>query len=421
MFKIVLTCLILICGTAQAQTTEDFFKYFKVDMKIEIPDLGEYMKKFSDNSQLYDKGYVSRFEMGNKFKKEFSKVIKSYGMSEGRIKTYYEDDLLDTLSMIPKELYQYIGPMLFEVPGMPEKILNLPGIKETKNQFPKDVAERFKNMEGIEYLSPALYFVLMPAIWDEKPKDQAQKKQTVTSKPRRGYVSTELPDFLKAQIGKSTTPIKAMPEKPKKKRPPLAQRLGLRTINPSLTSTLTTRDVEAFASTIDDIKEWATENDMKVYGQVILGEALLNMWEQENGTALMENDLKDAVNPCQRLVLKTRFSGLYGEFSYIVAQKGFTAEEWAYTCDRTVKAFRVAEANMSQAYAVQMHRRGYYKRYIEQLPEKMRDGMYATEAAIIRMYTVLQEDVDAVRPLRKELREKFIGMSNVMLTAPIIY
>lgn len=399
-------------------TPINFDKYFKVDMQMEIPDIETYVEKLTNTYKLYDRGYTSRYSMGLMFKKEFSRVIKFYGSSEGRIKSDYEDDVLEMISLLPKEMYPYIGPLLHEVPGMSEKILNLPGIKETKNKFPEDIAERYKDIENIEYLSPALYVLLMPSMWEKKkPKDKDAPEKVRVHKP---YVSTELPDYLKEKIG---VPVKvAEPKKGRaEKKASLAQKLNLRTINPTLTSPLTGKDVEAFIETIDLIMEWGTENDYHNYGQLINGEAILDIWEAEQQTALPVNDLKDAVNPCQRLVLKTRFSDQYGEFSRIVAQKGFSAEEWAYTCDKTIKAFRMADANMSIAKAVQAHRRGYYNQYFDKLPKRWRNEMYAMNAAIVKMYTALKEDVDAVRPYKDVLTEKFNKIHGIMLTAPIIY
>ena len=65
--------------------------------------------------------------------------------------------------------------------------------------------------------------------------------------------------------------------------------------------------------------------------------------------------------------------------------------------------------------------RGYYDNYIRRLPKKWQDEMYAVEAAIIKMYTALKEDVEAVRPHQRELAEKMIKIRGVMLTAPIFY
>ena len=76
---------------------------------------------------------------------------------------------------------------------------------------------------------------------------------------------------------------------------------------------------------------------------------------------------------------------------------------------------------MSIAYAIRYHRRGYYDQYINRLPKRWQDEMYSASEALIKMYTALQEDVDAVRPHQKELEDKFTEIHQIMLTAPIIY
>ena len=410
-------CGILVAFKAYALPA-DYAKYFKVDMAMEIPDIYEYAKTLRKRNPAYDKGYISRFRMGNTFNKSFSKIIKYYGLSESRLKARYEDDLLELIGMLPKEMYQYIGPMLHEVPGMSEKILNLPGIKETKNQFPQDVADRFKGMEGLEDLSPALYFVLMPSIWEQKPKttpDMPEEKPAKKPRPR-----VELPDFLKEKIG---LPVKTAEKAPASaaRVATVEQKLGLRTLNPSLTSPLTSADVRDYVDTIDLIMDWAMQDNMRNYSKLIHGGALLDAWEAEHNTALSQNMLKDVVNPCQRLVLKTRFSGVYGEFAMLTAQKGFTPEGWAYTCDKTIKAFRILEATPSSAYAVRFHRNGYYNEYIKKLPKRWREEMYALEEAINRMHRVFKDDIETVRPYQEKLRQKFIKYDNVILNAPIIY
>lgn len=426
---VLLLALLLNIPNGMAKVS-DFDRYFVVDMDMEIPNLKEYIKKFSSLKDVYDKGYNSRYRMGRKFNQEFGRTIRLYGLSEGRIKNDYEDELLEILSWLPKEAYQYIGPMLHQVPGMSEKILNMPGIKETKNKFPEDVAEKFKGVENIEFLSPGLYFLLMPEIWGEKKPEDLDRPRTVRVKKPR--ISTELPDFLKEKIRepqkddeKEPAPASAVKEKSsnsgKGGRQAQAHELSLRTLYPTLTSPLTSKDVGAFVATLDDVVEFGLKDQMRNHSKLILGEALLNMWELEQGTALKQNNLKDLVNPCQRLVLKTRFAGIYDEFAAVVIKQGFTPEEWAYTCDKTFKAFRVTEANQAVAYAVRFHRRGYYDQYIKQLPEKWQDEMYAVEAAIIKMYNVFKEDVNTVRPYQKEIGEKMLKNRGMLLTTPIFY
>ncbi len=421
MKKLLLIVLALL-STAQNVSAKlsDYDKYFRVDMQMEIPDINEYIKKLDSKYKLYDKGYDSRLKMGNQFKKEFSQTIRFYGMSEGRLKNSYEDELMEVIGWLPKESYQYIGPMLHQIPGMSEKILNMPGIKETKNKFPEDVAERMKGVENLEFMSPALYFLLMPEIWGEKkPEDLDRPKQKRVRKPK---VDIELPDYLREKADLPSKTAEMLPASAVKKTKPASVMSGkLRTLSPTLTSPLTTKDVAAFTNTIDAIMEFGMKDNMRNFSRLIIGETLLDIWEQEHGTSLMQNSLKDIVNPCQRLVLKTRFAGLYNDFASIVIKEGFSPEEWAYTCDKTVKAFRVLDANQSIAYAVRYHRRGYYDQYINQLPKKWRDEMYATEAAIVKMYTVLKGDVEATRPYYGELSKKFLKIKGMMLTAPIFY
>ncbi len=411
----ILVMLVLFSPTSDA-AIDDFNKYFYVNMNMELPDLKALVNKYFDTKDLYDKGFTSRLKMGNRFKKEFSQTIKFYGLSEKRLKNNYEDDLIEVLSWMPKETYQYIGPMLHEVPGMSEKVLNLPGIKETKNQFPENVAKRMQAIEDIEHISPAFYVLLMPEIWGEKDPNNLDKPKSLPVK--RPKPDKDIPDFLKKKLD---MPIKAPPAPSQKIKKKASVESKYRTISPSLTSPLTTKDAEAFVETIDELEAWGNKDDMRIYSEIISGQYLLDVWEEEKGISLYQNELKDVVNPCQRLVLKIKFAGLYEEFKGILAKYGYTPEEWAYVGDKTIKAFRVASASLEIAHAVNYHKKGYYNHYIERLPEKWKKEMYANEAAIIKMYAVFREDVEAVRPLRDKIDAKFLKLRNVLLTAPIIY
>jgi len=258
----------------------------------------------------------------------------------------------------------------------------------------------------------------MPDLWKKKePVDLDKPKEVHVKKPR---VNAELPDFLKEKIGVPVKTASKQPASALKKAVP-AYKMNIRTVSPSLKTTLTYKDVEAFIATMDVLKKWADNDNYKKYSVLIGGDALLNAWETEQGTALSQNGLKDVVNPCQRIVLKTRFSGLYDEFAGLVAQEGFTPEEWAYTCDRTIKAYRVADASLDLGYAIKFHRKGYFDHYIEKLPRRWKNEMYAVEEAIIKMYETTPEDVNAVKPYKEEILKEIIKNRGVFLTCPIVY
>ena len=114
--------------------------------------------------------------------------------------------------------------------------------------------------------------------------------------------------------------------------------MSRRTLYPNLTSPLTTSDAEAFIATLDQINEWGRQNNMQNSMAVIRAGFLLNLIEADAEKPLQQSTLKDMVNPCQNLVLKTRIAGVYHSFGAVVAKDGFTPEEWAYTCDKTLKS-----------------------------------------------------------------------------------
>ncbi len=420
MLKIIVVVWVMLTGISAAKAdVSRYLEYFRVNM--EAPLDVEKLLKSLDNIEppQYDPGYDSRFNMDNSFKREFGQTIKLYGKSESRIKKYYEDDLLEVLSWMPKSAYQYIGPMLHEIPGMSEKILNMPGIKETKNRFPKDIDEKYKDIENLEYLSPALYVLLMPRDMREQ---QIQDTDAPVAEPaRRPQKIKDIPAFLKIKAGIPVEPAKnPSPVENKAGKKPLPA-VDTRTLFPTATSALTTKDARAVLESIDEVNDWGWKNNKENLTKLMMSDVVLDLWDKENGTDEVSRSLKDVVNPCQRMVLKIRLAGLYDDFSNVVAKQAFTPEEWAYTCDKAVKAFRVTQANHETAYAVRFHRRGYFRRYINRLPEKWRKQMQQTEAAIIAMYTVFKEDADAVRPLKNEFLQKLIKNNGMLLTAPVFY
>lgn len=138
-----------------------------MDIGQKLPPYEEMLKKYVADNRIVNRGYDFHWDIGNIFDSVFRMTIDYYGQTEKRIKNVHEDDLTALLSTLPPEYYQYIGPYLHTVPNMPEKILNMPGIKETKNRFPKRIARELEGIEDLEFVSPYLYYVLMPESWPD--------------------------------------------------------------------------------------------------------------------------------------------------------------------------------------------------------------------------------------------------------------
>ena len=121
----------------------------EIEQKQGLPSQEDIEKLALEENTLYAPRYTSVFDLGDTFDRDFYQVIATRGKTEKRLKWEDEDAILEMLNSLPREMYPYIGPMLFEIPNMSDKILNLPGIKETKNQFPQRIAEQLKDIEDI--------------------------------------------------------------------------------------------------------------------------------------------------------------------------------------------------------------------------------------------------------------------------------
>ena len=397
--KILNWCLALMIasfpGIAGAGVAE-FADFFDIDLeKDELPtqeELEDFVKKYDE----YNKKYNSFYDLLGDFDQEFLITIAAYGNQEKRLKGKNEDLYLEILSRIPKKYYQYLGPMLFEVPNMSEKILNLPGIKETKNKFPTRIAEQVKDIENLEFMSPALYFLLMPEAWPGYKMDIERPQMTPY------YPKVQYDQQFFAAIKKLVRPEKYMPGYEEKTK---LSKSDLRTIHPDKNTLLTSADIKAFMATIDEVDDWAKEpqNELMLSRVGILWRT----YEKEQGIGkYVPSGLKDLVNPCARLVQTSRILHKERELAEIVAKEGFTLNEWAYTCDKTIKAYRLANVRNGVVTAIRQYRKGLYDDEIEGMSAYTQNVRFATMQSIIKAHEAPLADVIEFKKNRQEFRKK---------------
>lgn len=395
-------------GMQDADGMNAFSKYYKVDLDAPLPDVSQIAEEMSKVSQIYNPRYIISWDMGPVFDIIWANTISYHGQSETRLKTPGEDDLLALIAATPKEYYPYIGPYLHTVRGISEKVLMLPGIKETKNKFPNRIAPQLQGIEDLEFLSPYLYILLMPEMWPDN------HKPIETPRLRRAKIpySPYNPDFYAKVLG-------IVPEQGFGGAAESGEKPGeeqLRTLKITKDSPLTSADVKAFLATIADIKKFGTlENKIRLSR----AGRLLDYWERKNGTALPLNGLKDAVNPCQRLALKIKWAGMETEFSKAVAPQGFNLNEWAYTCDKTIKAYRIARVSASKLNAIRQFKQGAYNAYINTLTPQWRDKQYASMQSVIEMYKAPRHDVLAALKNETAIKETLVPLGGMLLISPI--
>lgn len=384
----------------------DFAKYYEIDMNEKLPPYQEMYEKHIANYKVVDRGYDYHWDIGNMFSQIFRLTITSYGQTEKRIKNANEESLINLLKLLPPEYYQYVGPHLHTVPNMSDKILNMPGIKETKNQFPKRIAKQLEGIEDLEFLSPYLYYVLMPEVWPE----YRQTMEKVPTQPVSAKVKHD-PAFF-AKIKALVPEDEFLPNAPKETKVGMSD---LRTLEPTKDSPLTSADVKGLINTLDKVNAFAADNYQSLYKAGYL----IDLWEQENDKALRVNMLKDLVNPCQRMVQKIKYAGLEREFSKAINGDGFDIDGWAYTCDKTVKALRVSKMTRGIMASILLYQKGVYDAYTSGFASELSDMQFASMQSVIEMYKAPMNDVLEVRKNRSELTEKIIKTKNYIGNAPI--
>ena len=412
MFKksLLIAFMMMFGGVAESAEPKDFAEYFIVDMDEVFPAPEELVVRFMEKAEDYNPKYAYRQEIGNIFDKVFRATITNYGASEKRIKNRVEDDLYEMLQRMPKEYYPYIGPFIHVAKGIPEKIKNMPGIKETKNKFPERIAPQLADLENLEFLSPHLYILLMPEIWPENIKniEYEPKEQEV-------YVKANIPDKMFDKIDE------IMPEEefyPDHKPDNSIKMSDLQTVMPTKDSPLTSGDIKAFASTLDKIYDFSKQGDN--LSRVIDAGYLINFHEQETGRALPLNSLKDMVNPCQRLAQRIRLAGLEKDFLNIVSQDGFDLNGWAYTCDKTIKAYRKLKMDSFMAVDLRNFKRGSYSNYIkDSMSEKSANIQFSLMQGTIEMYSAPMGDCMETMKNYNLLSEKFKKSEYMILSAPL--
>lgn len=389
----------------------DYAPAFQIDMDAPMPSYDELYERFMKQESMYDTRYRSTFDfVDGIFDAQFYATVATYGIAEKRVKWSNEEEVLDMLNALPKEMYQYIGPMLHLLPNISDKVLNLPGIKETKNKFPTRIAPQLKDMEDLEFLSPFLYFVLMPEAWPSTTAN-LEFPQMIPGHPKVNYDAK-----FYAAIKKIVPPEQYMPNVEQKN---LVSRSDLRTINISPDSLLTSADIKAFIGTMDKVQNWANQPENKL--NLVRVTTMLNDYEENENlpNKLPVNGLRDIVNPCQRTVQKIRIMGKEYEFAMLVGDKGFTLNEWAYTCDKTMKAYRLSNISSMMVQAIRSYQNGNDNAEIDKMSPHGQAIRYATMQSILEMYKAPLSDVMEVRKNRPQLHQKLRESDFSFLGVPV--
>jgi hypothetical protein len=153
-----------------------------------------------------------------------------------------------------------------------------------------------------------------------------------------------------------------------------------------------------------------------------LVDSLLNYWDEKHGTSVYVSFRKGAVNPCQTIARKIKWKGLRSEFQEYIGKQGFGLDDWAYTCDKTLKAYRIITMPNAYITGLRYLKKGYlYEmwKYMDFTEEEREIQKYFIEASI-HLYDSSIENVNAVTPFRYELQKAWLKLGDHYGGTPLI-
>ena len=401
----------LLAGVAHAQSLTDP-QLFAVDLTEAPPDIKELQREYQNIHSNYRWKYEYRWNMPTIFDNEFQNIITTFGKVEKRIENPDEERILRWLKQLPPEYYPYVGPLLHTMPGLSGKILDLPGIKETKNKFPQRIAAVFEDVPDIEFASPGLYIYLMPEMWGEKSsKEKPQPRPQKLQNPHKIKINPKFVAAVLQNVSEDDFTLGHQPKEPS---------AGMRHFLADAQTPLSGADVKAFVQTGKGLKNFFGQNQNTL--RFIMVDSLIRYQDEKNGENATAAWLKTVVNPCQTIARKAKWLRQYTQFQQAIGAQGFGFDDWAYTCDKALKAYRVYTMPIDYAGILNFTRTGLYEDLLRQYgyaPEELEQVRYH-HAAFVQMYTSTPENIDAVKPYVQQLRQIFSDLGAENSGTPLI-
>lgn len=322
-----------------------------------------------------------------------------------------EDDIYRLILMLPKYAYQYIGPFIHEMPYVSDRILNIPGIKETKGKFPTRIAPQMKEYvkKYGKYMSTHLYIYLMPEAWARPQREKSTFKGyskiikiDENTKPDDLFILNNVSLLNKHQM-LSADKYRTGEALQKKVRPQTpAEKV-------TQTSALTEGDVEAALASFKAIEQEFGTNRFDEFHT-----ALRDMSLSDN------NLMGEMLNPMQTLVDKINRLPEKDRFAKTVAKHGFTPESWGITVDKIIKARRVA--NMSPAVALNLAAWRKLKKppkSFDVLSPRDRQVSWDSIQLFLGMYTSSKENLLAIKNYGDNIRKVFATRDMMFIETPV--
>ena len=100
-------------------------------------------------------------------------------------------------------------------------------------------------------------------------------------------------------------------------------------------------------------------------------------------------------------------------------KQGFNTIEWAYTCDKAIKAYRTAQMSSSTATTLRVYQKNLFANEINKLPPKQKDNMELITQSVLEMYDAPLTDTIEARKIYEDMRKTFVKNGGRIVGIPV--
>lgn len=422
MFLITLFCFIFF---SQISSANDEINWTKIPVTDAAVSTEEKIKNLTSSDEIYIQTFGKSLERAKANLKHerivkavsgedvFSSLLDFFEKSyPGGVKAMeidhknIENDIYNLIKSFPKEYYQYIGPFIHDVPYMSERILNIPGIKETKGKLPTRIAPQMREYvkKYGKYMSKHLYIYLMPEVWNienTREENVYNFKKTV-----------DIDENLKISDFFSIKPISLLDKYPiennfKENKSYIPVQEQTKIENVTQNSILTTGDIEAGLKSIDELNKAFGSDRLDSFHHSIRNMNLVSTQEE----------LRNPMLAFKNKVLKLPEKKI---FIRILSRNNFTPETWAITMDKIIKAHRVAHITPAISLNIATWKqKDSLNSMINSFSERDKKVTIDSLQLFADLYTAPRENVLAVKKYSDKIRKAFLTRDMMVFESPV--
>ncbi len=327
---------------------------------------------------------------------------------------YAIESITASIMATPKAYWQYIVPALYVTPLIPQEVLDNPDFLPYKGKKPTIIdpsKQKFAD-KYLDDLHPTLYTYLMPAQMAGEPAVQITLQQAIAEHSKK--LPKEYPEqYFLDERPRSQLIDKAFAAEPAEKYSTgeyLKEKPDT-TRDPKITqnSTLKGGDVIAFLQTIPETIMVANKNQtLSVNPKTDFSSRFTSMLNTEPPIA--------PSNPCKSFA-DSLDNSLKKGYEIVLKEYGFTLDSWAFTCDKTIKAYRLYSMSAEEMAGIMMIIT--QKNTIQANKEASKTGKQAINNAIEDIknrYNANPQDTKAVKWYIQKIQNAFIdsGFENYL-------